>query len=77
MKESSNSQEKKRKNIDLLEIKLFQLNQTIKKELESGTDLANINLKNINKEDCGNFVQIIISKGKFYTKAHLDLIKFF
>ena len=50
MKESSNSQEKKRKNIDLLEIKLFQLNQTIKKELESGTDLANINLKNVNKE---------------------------
>ena len=77
MKESSNSQEKKRKNIDLLEIKLFQLNQTIKKELESGTDLANINLKNVNKEDCGNFVQIIISKGKFYAKAHLDLIKYF
>ena len=77
MKGSSNFQEKKRKNIDLLEVKLFQLNQTIKKELESGTDLSKINLQNVTKEDCGNFVQIIISKGRSFAKAHLDLIKYF
>ena len=77
MKGSSNFQEKKRKNIDLLEVKLFQLNQTIKKELESGTDLSKINLQNVTKEDCGNFVQAIISKGRSFAKAHLDLIKYF
>ena len=77
MKGSSNFQEKKRKNIDLLEVKLFQLNQTIKKELESGTDLSKINLQNVTKEDCGNFVQVIISKGRSFAKAHLDLIKYF
>ena len=77
MKGSSNFQEKKRKNIDLLEVKLFQLNQTIKKELESGTDFSKINLQNVTKEDCGNFVQAIISKGRSFAKAHLDLIKYF
>ena len=77
MKDILHTPEKKRKNLDLLEVKIFQLNQAIKRELESGTDLGNINIKDISKEDCGNFVQAIISKGKFHASAHIDLIKYF
>ena len=77
MKDFFHSSDKKRKNLDLLEIKIFQLSQTIKKELESGADFNNINLKKLNKEDCGYLVYHIISKGKFYTNSHINIIKYF
>ena len=72
-----NSPEKKRKNIDIIEAKIFQISHHIKKELESGSDLGDITLKKINKEDLGNLIYHIINKGKFFSKLNLDVIKYF
>ena len=61
----------------LIEAKIFQISHHIKKELESGSDLGDITLKKINKEDLGNLIYHIINKGKFYSKLNLDVIKYF
>ena len=71
------SPDKKRKNLDIMEAKIFQIAHRIRKELESGVDLGDINLKKLNKEDLGNIVYQIISKGKFYAKINLEVIKYF
>ena len=71
------SPEKKRKNIDIIESKIFQISHLIKKELESGTELENIILKKVNKEELGNLVYHIISKGKFFVKINIEVIKYF
>ena len=77
MKDFINSPEKKRKNVDIIEAKIFQISHHIKKELESGSDLGDISLKKINKEDLGNLIYHIINKGKFFSKLNLDVIKYF
>ena len=77
MKDFIPSQERKRKNLDLLEARIFQLSHIIKNELESGIDINNIHIKKITKEECGHFVYYIINKGKFYAKINIDLIKYF
>ena len=71
------SPEKKRKNLDIIEAKVFLIVHQIKKELELGNDFGNINLKKINKEDLGNLVYNIIEKGKFFTKSNVEVIKYF
>ena len=77
MKDNFQSPDKKRKNLDINETKLFRISHTIKKELESGVDLGKINIAKLNKEDMGNYVFYIISKGKFFTKSHIEMIKYF
>ena len=77
MKDNILSSERKRKNLDLTEAKIFQLSHIIKNELESGININNINIKKITKEECGHLVYYIISKGKFYSKINIDLIKYF
>jgi CRP-like cAMP-binding protein len=69
--------DKKRKNLDIIEAKIFQLAHQIKKELEAGIDLGDIILKKVGKEDLGKLVQQIIEKGKFFTKVNVDVIKYF
>ena len=69
--------DKKRKNLDIIEAKIFQLAHQIKKELESGIDLGAIILKKVEKEDLGKLVHQIIEKGKFFTKVNVDVIKYF
>ena len=77
MKDIFLSPERKRKNLDIIEAKIFQISHFIKKELESGIDLGNIILKRTNKEELGNLVYHIINKGKFYSKANIEVIKYF
>ena len=69
--------DKKRKNLDIIEAKIFQLAHQIKKQLESGIDLGAIILKKVEKEDLGKLVHQIIEKGKFFTKVNVDVIKYF
>ena len=77
MKDISKSPEKRRKSVDIIEAKIFQISHHIKKELESGTDLGKIILKKTNKEDLGNLIHYIINKGKFFSKLNIDVIKYF
>ena len=77
MKDNIQSPDKKRKNLDINETKLFRISHTIKKELESGVDLGKINIAKLNIEDMGNYVFHIISKGKFFTKSNIEMVKYF
>ena len=69
--------EKRRKNLDLTETKIFQITHLIKNELEQGADLGKINLNKIEKEDLGYLVYYIINKGRFFAKININIIKYF
>ena len=68
---------KERKNIELMENKIYEIDKIIKNQLEKGIQLDNIKIENINKQQFANLVSHIISKDKVYLKLYINLVKYY
>ena len=70
---------KKNKNDELSEEKIFHIPPSIIKDLESGSNLGNLHLEKLSKEDLANLIYYVRSnsKGKFNVKNNIDIIKYF
>ena len=68
---------KERKNIELMENKIYEIDKIIKKQLEKGIQLDNIKIENMNKQQFANLVSYIISKDKVYLKLYINLVKYY
>ena len=68
---------KEKKNNELLEHKIFQIDNIIKKELSKGNKLENIEIEDLTKQFLSNLVFYIISKEKFYLKLYINIVKYF
>ena len=71
--------EKKRekKNIELMEHKIYEVDKILKTELAKGVQLGDIEIEDLTKQNFANLVFYIISKDKFYLKLYINVVKYF
>ena len=68
---------KKRKHNELIESKIYEIDKIIKNNLSKGIKLGDIEIEDFKKQEFANLVFYIISKGKFYLKLYVDLVKYY
>ena len=68
---------KEKKNIQLTEHKIDEIDSIIKRGLSKGIKLDDIEIEDITKQRFANLVFYIISKDKFYLKVYINVVKYF
>ena len=69
--------EKEKKNIELMEHKIYEVDKILKTELSKGAQLGDIEIEDLTKQNFANLVFYIISKDKFYLKLYINVVKYF
>ena len=71
---------KEKKNMQLIEKRIYEVDKIIKRELDRGIKLGDIDLEDLAKvtiQRLANLVFYIISKDKLYLKEYINLVKYF
>ena len=68
---------KKKKNIELIENKIYEVDNLIKKFFAKGLKLEEMEIKDLSRDDFANFVFYILSKDRLYLKLYINLVKYF
>jgi len=68
---------KKKKNIELIENKIYEVDNLLKKYFSKGMKLEEIEIEDLSREDFANLVFYILSKDRLYLKLYINLVKYF
>ena len=68
---------REKKNIELIEHRIYEIDKIIKNDLTKGINLENIEIEDLTKQSLANLVFYIISKDKFYLKVYINVVKYF
>ena len=68
---------KKKKNIELIENKIYEVDNLIKKFFAKGLKLGEMEIEDLSRDDFASLVFYILSKDRLYLKLYINLVKFF
>jgi len=68
---------KKKKNIELIENKIYEVDNILKKQFSKGLKLSEIEIEDLSRDDFANLVYYILSKDRLYLKLYINLVKYF
>ena len=68
---------KKKKNTELIESKIYEIDNLFKKFLSRGQKLYDIEIEDLSRDEFANLIFYIISKDKLYLKLYNNLVKYF
>jgi CRP-like cAMP-binding protein len=68
---------KKKKNIELIENKIYEVDNLIKKFFAKGLKLGEMEIEDLSRDDFASLVFYILSKDRLYLKLYINLVKYF
>ena len=68
---------KKKKNIELIENKIYEIDNLLKKHFANGLKLGEIEIGEVSRDDFANLVYYILSKDRLYLKLYINLVKYY